>query len=732
MNKNQYLKSLKVLLTIGVLLGLAGSSTALAQIPIGYTSSPILENEKPVAQADEYTVDADTTLSVPAPGVLANDTDADGDPLSALAVGIPAFGTLTLRLNGSFDYVPDAGYVGDDHFTYKATDGALNSNPVMVTVHVVGGGGNTAPVAAADSYTAEMDTLLEVDAASGVLANDLDADGDPLTAVQFGVPAHGILTFYDTGAFRYQPDAGYTGMDTFAYRAYDGIDYSITAVVTIDVTGGDNIAPVANADNYAADVDTILVVDALSGLLANDYDANGDPMTAQLVISPVNGILNLQPDGSFTYTPDLGYTGDDHFTYRAFDGLVTSAPAMVTISVSGTSSFPVAVTDAYTTTLNTTLIVPAPGVLCNDTDPNLDPLSAELTGAPIQFGDLTFSSDGSFIYVPATNNYGSVYFTYRAFDGTYYSNPVQVTIDVESTNTPPVAVADSYLMLAGTTLTVDAAHGVLVNDTDADSDPLTATLLGIPVVNGVLNFNSDGSFTYTPNAGFSGNINFTYQAEDWLDNSNPVIVTITVKATNTAPVATADMYLTAPDTPLTVAAASGVLLNDSDAEADLLEAQLVDNVDHGTLALNDDGSFLYTPNAGYEGQDSFTYRAFDGLATSAAVGVTIYVTDDNIAPFARADAYLIAYGDTLWVQAPGVLVNDYDLNGTSLIAQLQHGTDHGTLWLNIDGSFEYVPDPGFLGVDSFTYRAYDGDLLSSAVTVTIYVYMFTYLPMMRK
>ncbi len=568
--------------------------------------------------------------------------------------------------------------------------------------------------------------------APGVMLNDSDPDGDPITAALVGSTAFGNLAFQADGSFDYTPTVGYVGDDHFTYKIFDGTLYSTPVMVTIGVSGGDNTAPEANADTYATDVDITLVVDVLSGVLANDFDADGDALTAQLVNSTVNGSLSFHADGSFEYTPDLGYVGDDHFTYRAFDGLATSDPAMVTITVSGISSAPIAVADTYTTTMNTTLTVPVPGVLINDTDPNLDPLTAELTGTPIQFGTLTFYSDGSFTYIPDTNYYGSVFFTYRAFDGTNYSTPVQVTIDVQSTNSVPVAVADSYLMLMGTTLTVDAAHGVLANDTDADGDLLTAELLGIPLVNGVLNFNSDGSFTYTPNAGVFGDINFTYQAEDWLDNSSPVIVTITVKEVNIAPVAVADAYLVALDVPLVVAPASGLLVNDSDMENDPLEAQLVDNVDYGTLTLNSDGSFLYMPNLGFDGVDTFTYQAFDGLAASVPVAVTIYVTDDNLAPFAVADSYLMSVEDPLWVEAPGVLANDYDLNGTPLIAQLQHGVDHGTLWFNIDGSFEYVPEAGFMGVDSFTYRAYDGDLLSPAVTVTIYVRLITYMPIMVK
>ena len=164
------------------------------------------------------------------------------------------------------------------------------------------------------------------------------------------------------GSFDYAPTVGYIGDDHFTYKVFDGALYSTPVMVTITVSGGDNIAPEANTDTYTTDVDTTLVVDVLSGVLANDFDADGDALTAQLVISPVNGSLTFHADGSFEYTPGLGYVGDDHFTYRAFDGLETSDPAMVTITVSGTSSAPIAVADTYTTTMNTTLIVTAPGV----------------------------------------------------------------------------------------------------------------------------------------------------------------------------------------------------------------------------------------------------------------------------------------------------------------------------------------------------------------------------------
>src|SRR5207249_994218 len=176
--------------------GQAQSSVATVTITITTAKyTPVAAND------DSYTTPEDTQLTVSAPGVLANDTDADGDTLTAVLVSGPAHGTLTLNADGSLVYMPALNFNGTDSFTYKASDGQAQSSVATVTITVTPV--NDAPVAANDdTYTTPEDTQLTV-SAPGVLANDTDADGDTLTAVLVSGPAHGTLTLNADGSLVY-------------------------------------------------------------------------------------------------------------------------------------------------------------------------------------------------------------------------------------------------------------------------------------------------------------------------------------------------------------------------------------------------------------------------------------------------------------------------------------------------------------------------------------------------
>lgn len=568
-----------------------------------------------------------------------------------------------------------------------------------------------------DDYQTDVDEVLTVDAAAGVLSNDVESGGAALTAALVSDVSDGVLALADDGSFTYTPDAGFRGTDSFTYRAEDGSGAFAEATVTILV----NAAPIGVADEYATDEDAALTVDAANGVLSNDTDGDDDALTATLVSDVANGTLVLNSDGSFTYTPDADFNGSDSFTYRASDGISETAETTVTITVNSVNDAPVGVEDEFSVNENTTLTVDAEnGVLANDTDAEDDTLTATLV-TDVTNGTLTLAADGSFTYEPDADFSGTDTFTYRANDGADDSAETTVTIMVANVNAVPVGVADEYTTNEDAALTVDAENGVLSNDTDGDDDDLTATLV-TDASNGTLVLNSDGSFTYTPDADFNGSDTFTYRANDGTEDSAETTVTITIAAVNDAPAAVEDSYTMTENGLLTTSAGTGVLANDTDAEDDTLTATLVSNVSHGVLTLNPNGSFFYNPDNDYSGTDTFTYMASDGVDDSAETTVTITITNVNNAPMAVADEYSAVEDQTLTIAAAaGVLSNDNDADGDTLTAALEADVSNGTLTLNSDGSFTYVPDADFSGVDSFTYRASDGTATSAIVTVSINV-----------
>src|SRR5439155_1724650 len=197
--------------------------------------------------------------------------------LSAVLVSGPSHGTLSLNSNGSFSYTPSANYNGSDSFVYKVNDGTADSNLATVSLTITAV--NDAPVATAESYTTAEDTALTVNAASGLLTDATDIDGDPLTAVLDRRPSVDALTLNSDGPFSYTPAVNYNGGDSFTYKVNDGTADSNLATVGLTITAV-NDAPVATAESYTTAEDTSLTVNAATGVLANATDIDGDPLTA--------------------------------------------------------------------------------------------------------------------------------------------------------------------------------------------------------------------------------------------------------------------------------------------------------------------------------------------------------------------------------------------------------------------------------------------------------------------
>ncbi len=283
--------------------------------------------------------------------------------------------------------------------------------------------------------------------------------------------------------------------------------------------------PEAEDDSYFTDEETLLFVDA-PGVLYNDHDVDGDALTAVIDTMPSNGSLILSSDGSFSYTPELDFFGEDSFTYRANDGESDSNPAIVTITVNLVNDPPVAVDDAYETDEDTVLDV-TPGVLLNDYDVDkYDFVTAELYTPP-EHGSITFFLEGDIIYVPDHDWNGIDHFEYRAFDSFVYGNIATVTITVNAVNDAPVALDDNFVMDEDTSLSI-LTSDLLSNDYDVDGDSLYLIVLSSPSF-GTVNVLSDEELVYTPFSDWYGFDSFTYRVSDGVETSAEATVNIEVQ-----------------------------------------------------------------------------------------------------------------------------------------------------------------------------------------------------------
>ncbi len=267
-------------------------------------------------------------------------TDADGDPL------IYAYNWTVQSVLVGWDQTLDMsapGYGDAGEFVrvgvWAVDDDETWSGPAFDSLTVA----NTPPVAGDDSLSTAEDTAKTVD----VLANDSDADGDPLTVTGATDPTHGTTVVNPDDTITYTPDAGWSGTETFDYTISDGNGGTDTGTVNVTVTAAANTPPVAGDDSLSTAEDTAKTVD----VLANDSDADGDPLTVTGATDPTHGTTVVNPDDTITYTPDAGWSGTETFDYTISDGnggtdtgtvnvtVTAAAPEPPTVSTPASSSW---------------------------------------------------------------------------------------------------------------------------------------------------------------------------------------------------------------------------------------------------------------------------------------------------------------------------------------------------------------------------------------------------------
>ncbi|MDA0744976.1 MAG: DUF5011 domain-containing protein [bacterium] len=469
------------------------------------------------------------------------------------------------------------------------------------------------------------------------------------------------------------------GVTTRTWTATDASGNASSGDQTITVIAA-NDPPVATDSSVSGDEDTEITGQA------DAQDSDADPLTFTLTQDVNNGQLTLNSDGTFSYTPNPEFSGNDAFSFTASDGEATSNEATVSITVNPVNDPPILkILSRPVVEGNGFADFTSADLLATDPDNGPAELTYEITQEP-QGGSLknasgplgvgnTFTQadlDNGGIRYTNTDPYirsDLFYFTLTDGENTLLDQYFKFSV------TPPPIVAndDDYETDVDQPLTVQAP-GVLGNDDNLDPRS-SARVYELPAY-GTVQLNPDGSFTYTPDPSFVGTDQFTYQivtkatkpkaepapqkeaqkAEELAKGDpgdNIGTVTITV---NYPIVAVDDEYDTFDNTPLTVEA-PGVLDNDQNPGRLRLLAQVIDQPVSGTLEFNYDGSFTYTPNPDFVGDDQFTYQAFikskvapkqqkkgaQAAATKTApqaatqddiATVTIHVLQSNLPPIA--------------------------------------------------------------------------------------------------
>ena len=667
--------------TYTVIDGQGGSATATVNVTIGAL------NDAPVAGDDSASTDEDNAVVI---SVLSNDSDVEGDTLTVTATTDPANGTVQINGGTTITYTPNADFFGSDSFVYTVDDG--NGGADTATVNITVNPINDAPVANTDDVSTNEDNALLI----SVLTNDSDVDGDTITITANTQGSNGSVSCTATDC-TYTPNQHYFGPDSFTYTIEDGNGGSDTGTVNVTVNSVNDV-PVAVDDSATTDEDTSVNID----VLGDDTDVDGDSLSVSNTTTPGNGNVVIEADNTITYTPNAHFFGNDSFVYTVSDGNGGADTATVSITVNPVNDDPDAADDSASVDEDSSVIVT---VLTNDSDVDGDTVDVTSVSAASN-GTTQLNGDDTITYTPNTHFNGNDSFTYTVSDGNGGSDTATVNVTVNSVNDAPVASDDSATTDEDTPVVIT----VLTNDSDVDLDSLSVSSAG-PASNGSVQINGDNTVTYTPSLNFNGADSFSYTVIDGNGGSDTATVNITVNAVNDAPDAVADNASVDEDNSVNI----NVLANDSDVEGDPLDVTTTTSPSNGSVVVEANDTITYTPDAHFNGVDSFDYTVIDGNGGVSVATVTVTVNSINDIPVANDDSDSTNEDTQVAID---VAANDTDADGDTLSVDSHSQGSNGSVSC-VGGICTYTPNQDFNGVDSFTYTIGDGNGGSDNATVNL-------------
>ena len=671
------------------------------------------------ATADAPTAQDDVVYSSPDQStvinVLGNDDDPDGDVLQVTDVSQGANGTVTINADGTLTYTPNSGQLSlsalssaqstqssetpeTDTFTYTVSDGNGGTDVATVTVTM---GSLPAPVfdlggthefsgSSADVINLPHEASFEVEQAT--IAFSFTADS--VSGRQ------GLLTkdaySYDGGGNHL---AIYIENGVLKARFQDGQSQSVLSFGGVNTGDEYEVAATFGPGGVQLYVDGELV-GSNSGLLMS-WTGNQEYMQIGGL-----GWGSQTGQGDFSY-PFAGEIADVQIFSEVLDAAqiesLTSGPAP-------TNAAPVAADDEVSVAEDGSVTF-QPGA--NDTDGDGDTVVASSIASAPENGTAVVNPDGTVTYTPNSDYNGSDSFEVTVSDGNGGFDTSTVNVEVTPSNDGPVAADDAVEVVEDGSVTFQPG----ANDTDGDGDAVVASSIASAPANGTAVVNPDGTVTYTPNSDFSGSDSFEVTVSDGNGGFDTSTVNVDVTPSNDGPVAADDAVEVAEDGSVTFQPGA----NDADLDGDMVVASEIASAPaNGTAVVNPDGTVTYTPNADFNGTDSFEVTVSDGNGGFDTSTVSVEVTPVNDGPQAVDDDLTVAEDGSLTFQ-PGA--NDTDLDGDLVRgSSIAASPSNGKAIVNPDGTVTYTPNPDFSGSDSFDIAVTDGnggfDISSVEVTVT--------------
>ncbi|WP_444812709.1 tandem-95 repeat protein [Vibrio hyugaensis] len=672
-----------------------GTDTVTANIDVTVTP----ENDPPVAGSTSYTVHEDNSITISNEQLLANSSDIEGEVAIDGVSYSGSDGVLEINGDGTYTFSPNENFNGEVTLDVVVVDedGATDSTTAGITVLEV----NDPPIAGPTAYTIDEDSVLTFNE-SQVLLNASDVEGEvELVGINYDGP-DGIFSVNGDGTCSFAPNENFNGQVQLDVTIRDEDGAEVDTYITVDVLPI-NDAPVSGNLAYSVDEDNSITL-SQEQLLAQASDVEGDALTVSNLVVDGDATVTANDDGSFTITPDANFNGDIDITFDINDGTDTIV-ATADLTVNPVNDLPQPQDQAFTVGEDGILTFTDEALLTGATDIDGDDLSVEgvtYTGAD---GVLTDNGDGTYSFAPNENFNGDVNFTFDVFDGT---DTVTANIDVSVTpeNDPPVAGSTSYTVHEDNSITISNEQ-LLANSSDIEGD-VSIDSVSYSGADGVFQDNGDGTYTFSPNENFNGEVSLDVVVVDEEGATDSTTAGITVLEVNDPPIAGATSYSVNEDEVITISSEQ-LLANASDVEGEVAIDSVSYSGSDGIFTDNGDGTFSFAPNENFNGDVSLDVVVTDEDGATVATNANIDVLPVNDAPVSGDLAYSVDEDGAITLSQEQLLAQAGDVDGDDLTASNLTVDGNATVVANDDGSFTITPDADFNGDIDLSFDITDGD-----------------------